>query len=83
MGAGYAIGAQTVPICVFSAREGGPLASIRPEEAGPLQILREVAANYDSQPPLLIFVDCLVLLDILPDSCGSGDVMTFTRIQKM
>ena len=65
MGAGYAIGAQPVPIRVYSAPVGGPLASIRPEAASLLQILRDVAANYDSQTPLLIFVDCLVLLDIL------------------
>ena len=75
--------AQPVPICVFSDPVGAPLASIRPEAASLIQILRDVAANYDSRTPLLIFVDCLVLLDILPDSCGSGDVMTFTRIQKM
>ena len=65
MGAGCAIGAQPVPIRVFSAPVGGPLASIRPEAASLLQILRDVAANYDSRIPLLIFVDCLVLLDIL------------------
>ena len=33
MGAGYAIGAQLVPIQVLSALVCGPLASIRPEEA--------------------------------------------------
>ena len=65
MGAGYAIGAHPVPIRVFSAPVGGPLASIRPEAASLLQILRDLAANYDSRIPLLIFVGCLVLLDIL------------------
>ena len=65
MGAGYAIGAQPVPLRVFSAPVGAPLASIRPEAASLLQILCDVAANYDSRIPLLIFVDCQVLLDIL------------------
>ena len=68
MGAGYAIRAQPVPIRAFSAPVGAPLTSIRPEAASLLQILRDrrdVAANYDSRIPLLIFVDCLVLLDIL------------------
>ncbi len=65
MGAGYAIGDGHIPIRAFSAPVGGPLASIRPEAASLLQILRDVAANYDSRTPLLIFVDCLVLLDIL------------------
>jgi hypothetical protein len=65
MGAGYAIGDGPIPIRAFSAPVGGPLASIRPEAASLLQILRDVAANYDSRTPLLIFVDCLVLLDIL------------------
>jgi len=65
MGAGYAIGDGHIPIRAFSAPVGGPLASILPEAASLLQILRDVAANYDSRTPLLIFVDCLVLLDIL------------------
>ena len=60
-----AIGAQPVPLQVFSAPVGGPLASILPEAASLLQVLRGIAANYDSQTPLLILVDCLVLLDIL------------------
>ena len=76
MGAGYAIGAQPVPIRVFSAPVGGPLASIRPEAASLLQILRDVAANYDSRIP------CTYLLTVwsFSTSCASGDVMTFTRI---
>jgi hypothetical protein len=67
MRAGYAIGDKPVPIPIFSAPVGGPLASesIRPEEASLIQILRDVAANHDNRTPLLIFVDCLVLLDIL------------------
>jgi hypothetical protein len=54
MGAGYAIGDGHIPIRAFSAPVGGPLASIRPEAASLLQILRDVAANYDSRTPLLI-----------------------------
>ena len=44
---------------------GGPLALILPEAASLLQHLRDVADKYDSQTSLLIFVDCLVLLNIL------------------
>jgi hypothetical protein len=58
MGAGYAIGAQPIPILVFSGPVGDPLASIRPEAAS---LLRDMAVNYDSRTPLVIFVDCLVL----------------------
>jgi hypothetical protein len=67
MGAGYAIGDQPIPIRVFLAPVGGPLASIRPEAASLLQIrvLRDVAGNYDHSTPLLIFVDCLVLFSVL------------------
>ena len=51
MGAGYAIGGKPNPIRAFSAPVGGPLALIRPEAASLLQILRDVAANYDCRPP--------------------------------
>ncbi len=62
------MGDGPIPIRAFSAPVGCPLASIRPEAASLVQILRYVAANYDCQTLLLIFVDCLVtlvLLDIL------------------
>ncbi len=65
MGAGYAMGDGPIPIRAFSAPVGGPLASIRPEAASLLQSLLDVAVIYDNRTPLLIFVDCLVLLDIL------------------
>ena len=52
-------------IRAFSAPVGGPLSSIQPEAASLLQILLDVAVIYDNRTPLLIFVDCLVLLDIL------------------
>ncbi len=39
MGAGYAIGDAPLPIRVFSASVGGPLASVRAEAASLLQLL--------------------------------------------
>jgi hypothetical protein len=47
MGAGYAMGDRPIPVWAFSALVGAPLASIRPEVASCLQILRDLAANYD------------------------------------
>ena len=65
MGAGYVLGADPVPIMTFCARVGGPLASARAEAASLLQLLRDVRQRYTHQVHLLIFVDCLVVLDIL------------------
>ncbi len=65
MGAGYVLGAEPEPIMTFCARVGGPLASLRAEAASLLQLLREVRQHYNHQVHLLIFVDCLVVLDIL------------------
>jgi hypothetical protein len=65
MGAGYVLGADTEPIISFSARVGGPLASARAEAASLLQLLQDVWQRFGSQVHLLIFVDCLVILDIL------------------
>ena len=65
MGAGYVLGADTEPIISFSARVGGPLASARAEAASLLQLLQDVRQRFGSQVHLLIFVDCLVVLDIL------------------
>ncbi len=81
MGAGYVICDKPIPIQIFSAPLGGPHASIRPEEASLLQILRDVAANHDNQTPLLIFVDCLVLFDIL-SKWGRHDSLTVTRSKR-
>jgi ribonuclease HI len=50
---------------VFSARVGGPLASARAEAASLLQLLLDVRQRYGYHVHLLIFVDCLVVLDIL------------------
>ena len=65
MGAGYALGDDPVPISTFSARVGGPLATTRAEAASLLQLLLDVRVRDGHQVNLLIFVDCLVLLDIL------------------
>ena len=65
MGAGYVLGADTEPIISFSARVSGPLASARAEAASLLQLLQDVLQRFGSQVHLLIFVDCLVILDIL------------------
>jgi ribonuclease HI len=65
MGAGYAIGDAPLPIRVLSAPVGGPLASVRAEAASLLQLLRDVAGSHGRHTPVLIFVDCLVLLNIL------------------
>jgi ribonuclease HI len=65
MGAAYVLGADRVPIMVLSVRVGGPLASARAEAASLLQLLRDVRSRYGHHVNLLIFVDCLVILDIL------------------
>jgi hypothetical protein len=65
MGAGYVLGTDPGPIISFFARVGGPLASARVEAASLLQLLRDVLQRFGSQVHLLIFVDCLVILDIL------------------
>ena len=65
MGAGYVLGDDPVPTLTFHARVGGPLASARAEAASLLQLLKDVRLRYIRQVHLLIFVDCLVILDIL------------------
>ncbi len=49
-----------------------PLASVRTEAASLLQFLRDVAIKYGRSVRLLVFIDCLVLLDILR-KCGTHD----------
>jgi hypothetical protein len=56
MGAGFALG--TAPV-------GGLVSSMRAEAATLLQYLRRVSEQFPDQHALLIFIDCLVLLDIL------------------
>jgi ribonuclease HI len=67
MSAGYVLGAEPQPILSFSARVGGPLASTTAEAASMpvFQLLRDVRHWYSNRVHLLIFVDCLVVLDII------------------
>jgi ribonuclease HI len=65
MGAGFALGTERIPLLQFSAPVGGPVSSMRAEAASLLQYLRRVRAQFPDQHALLIFIDCLVLLDIL------------------
>ncbi len=53
------------PLMALSLRLGGPLASVRAKAASLLQLLLDVAGKYGKSIRLLIFIDCLVLLDIL------------------
>jgi hypothetical protein len=67
MGAGYALGNQPVPILTFHARVGGPLATTRAEAASLLtsRLLQDVRVHKGHGVNVLVFVDCLVVLDIL------------------
>ncbi len=65
MSAGYVLGAEPQPIISFVAIEGGPLASTRAEAASLLKLLRDVHQRYSNSVHLLMFVDCLVVLDII------------------
>ena len=49
----------------FSGTVGGPLAILRAEAVGLLYLLRKVKVHFDRVLPLLVFIDCLVLLQIL------------------
>ncbi len=67
MSAGYVpvLGAEPQSIIFFFARVGGCLASTRAEAANLLQLLLDVRQRYSIRVHLLIFVDCLVVLDII------------------
>jgi hypothetical protein len=65
MGAGYVLGDQPEPILTFHARVGGPLATTRAEAASILKLLQDVRMSKGHGVNLLVFVDCLVVLDIL------------------
>ena len=56
-------GTEREPESSFSACVGGPLSTLRAEAASLLQLLIDLRSR--SSTPLLVFVDCLVLLDIL------------------
>ena len=63
MGAGYVTGTAQETETSFSASVGGPLSTLRAEGASLLRLLLDLRDG--SSTPLLVFVDCLVLLDIL------------------
>ena len=63
MGAGYVVGTDPEPNEGLSVRVGCPLSSLRAEAAGFLQLLTRLSES--QQAPLLVFIDSLVLLDIL------------------
>ena len=67
MSAGYVAleGNVWPPILTLSRRVGGPLSTMRAEAASLLQFLRDVAEARDRLAHLLIFVDCLVILEVL------------------
>jgi hypothetical protein len=65
MSAGYVLGTESQPIISFFARVGGPLALTRADAANLLQLLRDVRQRYSNRVRLLIFVGCLVVLDII------------------
>ena len=61
MGAGVVVGRGKVPELSLAFTVGGPLATLRPEAAA----LEALVARVPDDVPLLVFVDCLVLLVIL------------------
>ena len=63
MSAGYVVGADPVQDEELAVRVGSPLSTLRAEAAGLLQLLTLLIEN--QQAPLLVFMDSLVLLDIL------------------
>jgi hypothetical protein len=78
MGAGYVLGDQPEPILTFHARVGGPLATTRAEAESILKLLQDVRMHKGHGVNLLVFVDCLVVLDIL----ANGDAPTSTLIPR-
>jgi hypothetical protein len=65
MGAGFSLGTERIPLLQFSAPVGGPVSSLRAAVESLLQFLRRVREQFQDQRDLLIFIDCLVLLDIM------------------
>jgi len=65
MGAGYVVGVDPVPLMTLSIRVGGPLATTRAEAASMLRLVRDIRQTNTNRINLLVFVDCLVVLDIL------------------
>ena len=69
MGAGFALGIQKEPLMTYSVSVVRPLAPLRAEAASLFQLLRRVRERFPGHTNLLVFIDCLVLLDILL-KCG-------------
>jgi ribonuclease HI len=67
MGAGYVTGTARETVTSFSTSVGRPLSTLRAEGASLLQLLPDLSdgSSTPAVTPLLVFVDCLVLLDIL------------------
>ena len=65
MGAGYVVGADPTPHMTLSIRVGGPLSTTRAEAASLLQLVRDLGNTSTCRICLLVFVDCLVVLEIL------------------
>ncbi len=65
MGAGFALGNERIPLLQFSAPVGGPISSLLAKAASLLHFLRRVRELFPDQYDQSIFIDCLVLLDIL------------------
>jgi hypothetical protein len=89
MGGAYLFCADPDPIMIRSSPLQCPLASARAEAASPLQLLLDVRQRYGHHVHLLIFVDCLVVLDILrkwghsdfhPGIPGPKEVIHFTVV---
>jgi ribonuclease HI len=65
MGAGYVVGVDPTPDMTLSIRVGGPLSTTRAEAASLLRLVRDVGSTSTCRICLLVFVDCMVVLEIL------------------
>jgi hypothetical protein len=65
MGASFALDIKKVPLMTYSVSVGGPLAPLRAEAASLFQLLKRVRERFPGHANLLVFIDCLVLLNIL------------------
>ncbi len=58
------VGTGQEPVMELSAPVGGPLASLKADAAILLQLVQCVEAQDGAQAHLLVFIECLLLLDI-------------------
>jgi hypothetical protein len=63
--AGYVTGTDLIPLMTLSAPVGGPLASLRAEAASRLHFVNKADEKYGRHIHRLVFINCLILLDIL------------------